>query len=583
MMLKRPRPNRVAPASWALIFAASWPVGCSDEPAPRTAEVVPAVDTNADNTAAAAVPWFIERHEAAGVDYVNDCTPTENYYMPESITGGGTLLDMDGDGDLDLYLIQSGNIAAPAQSTRPNRLYENTGDGTFRDITSTSGDAATASVGMGATAGDYDNDGDTDIYITNLGANVLLRNDGGGRFSNVTEQAGVAHDGWGTSAAFIDVDRDGDLDLFVCNYLNWSPRVEQDCFNNHGESDYCSPTNYDAPSVDVLYRNNGDGSFTDVTVAAGIDQSAGNGLGIGCADFNGDGWNDIFVANDKTPDHLWINRGDGTFVEEALFAGCAVDLTGSAKAGMGVGVADVDHDADFDLLVCNLHRETDSLFLNEGSHFIDHTLQSGLGAISRNFTRFGLGWIDFNNDGVLDLYEANGRVMRQSWAWSEQPYAEPNILLKGTGDLQYEEVLPRGGTQETLIHSSRAALFGDLDNDGGVDIVVVNQGAPVHLLMNDAPDRGNWLLLRVLNVHGSDAIGAVVQFNAGDRRVTAQVMPAYSYLAGNDPRVHAGLGAADRITDVTVTWPDGTQTAFGALPANEIHTLRRGDGTPPSS
>ncbi|MHC4992363.1 MAG: FG-GAP repeat domain-containing protein, partial [Planctomycetota bacterium] len=268
-------------------------------------------------------------------------------------------------GDLDLYLVQGGSVADVDDRTMTNRLFENTGDGSFVDISADSG-ADLAGYGMGVTAGDYDNDGDVDLYVTNVGPNVLLRNDGRGRFTDVTGSAGVGNRDWGTSTAFFDADRDGDLDLFVLNYVNWSIDNEIDCYNRFGARDYCLPVNYGAPGKAVLYRNDGDGTFTDVTDEAGLSSAVATGLGVATGDFDGDGWPDLFVANDTMPDHLWLNRGDGTFVEAAIVRGVAFDQEGKAKAGMGVAAGDLDLDDDLDVMVCNLRNEMDSLFLNEG-------------------------------------------------------------------------------------------------------------------------------------------------------------------------------------------------------------------------
>jgi hypothetical protein len=395
----------------------------------------------------------------------------------------------------------------------------------------------------------------------------------------------VGDPGWGCSTAFLDYDHDGDLDLFVCNYVNWSKDTEPVCFNDFGAPDYCLPRNFNAPALDTLYRNDGDAGFTDVTEAAGLDAYFGTGLGVVCyfgtglgvvcGDFNGDGTTDIFVANDGMRDQLWSNQGDGRFLDIGLTAGCAVDQEGKLKAGMGVTAADVDDDGDLDLLVCNIRHESDSFFINEGEFFRDATATGGLASLSRPFTRFGMSWTDFDNDGRLDLYQANGRVMRQAVMHSKDPYAEPNLLLIGRDALRFEPFEPRGGTVEPLIATSRAAAFGDIDNDGGIDVLVVNRDAEAHLLRNVMAARGQWLILRVVEEHGRDAYGATVRLTVGDRVITRDVRAAYSYLASNDPRVHVGLGDADRVESVTVQWTDGTTDSFGSFAADQIVTLRR--------
>jgi hypothetical protein len=457
-------------------------------------------------------------------------------------------------------------------------LLRNRGDGTFEDFTDRSGTGSRA-YGMGATSGDYDNDGDVDLYVTNLGSNVLYRNNGDGTFTDVTANAAVDCPGWSTSSAFLDFDRDGDLDLYVCNYVNWTPISEQPCYNAMGARDYCAPVNYNAPAMDTLYRNNGDGTFTDVTIAAGLDAWFGNGLGVVCSDFNGDGWQDIFVANDGMRNQLWANQKDGTFIDIGLLAGCALDNDGKAKAGMGVAAQDADDDGDVDILVVNLAKETDSYFRNEGGVFTDATAEVGLRGVTKPFTRFGLGWFDFDNDGFLDLYEANGRVQRQAMMHSDDPYAEPNMLLRGGRDGVYREA-QRGDTSPPIVHASRAAAFGDINNDGRIDVVVVNRDGPAYVLKNVSPSGDHWLVLRVLDEHGRDALGARVQATIENRTMTREVRTAHSYLAGSDPRVHFGLGNLKAASNVTVTWVDGVMESFGELTANRIHVLKRGGGEP---
>ncbi|MCZ6697352.1 MAG: CRTAC1 family protein, partial [Planctomycetota bacterium] len=545
--------------------------GCSNtESSPANAPPIPA----------GAQPWFQECADARSLTFIHESGHTDRYLMPEIMCGGVALFDMDNDGDLDVYLVQGGTVVPSANEQLPgNMLFANDGSGSFTDISDSSG-ADDSGYGMGVTVGDYDNDGDPDLYVTNLGPNVLLRNDGSGVFTDVTDLANVGHGGWGASAAFLDYDNDGDLDLFVTNYLNWSPATEIECYKRAGGLDYCSPANYYAPPVDVLYQNNGDGVFTDVSESAGLLEAFGTGLGVICADFNMDGRTDIFVANDGMPDQLWINQGDGTFRDEAMLRGVAIDMTGAAKAGMGVAVADLDDDRDPDLLVVNLRNETDSFYRNEGSYFADRTAEIGLANTSRPFTRFGLGFVDFDNDGRLDLYQANGRVSRFTELYTNDPFAEPNLLYRGTAGGQLEEVLPRGGTAELLAATSRGAAFGDIDNDGRIDILIVNRDHRAHLLRNTVTNSGHWITLRLVNEHGSDAIGATVHFTVGDRTITRYARIASSYFSANDPRVHCGLGEAATVDQIEVRWPDATVETFGPQNADQFLMLTKGTGSP---
>jgi enediyne biosynthesis protein E4 len=555
---------------WAAVAALASGLSCaSPESAPPTHA---RTETGRGNTA-----WFEEVAAARGLAFTHRSGHTDRYLLPEIMGGGAALFDMDNDGDLDAYLVQSGSVSDPARKGDGNRLFRNRGDGVFDDVTTGSG-AQAPGYGMGVAAGDYDNDGDVDLYVTNLGSNVLLQGDGTGRFADATAHAGVAAGGWSTSAVFVDYDADGDLDLFVARYIDWSPGSERQCFSLTGVPDYCSPRNYDAPTPDRLFRNNGNGTFTDVTAAAGLQTAAGNGLGVVAADLNDDGRVDIVVANDGTPNHLWINAGGGRFEEEALVNGVALDQDGRPKAGMGVHVADVDGDADQDLLIVNLDGESDSFFRNERTYFVDDTAAVGLRTITRQFTRFGLGVIDFDNDGLLDIFEANGRVGLQSERFSADPYAEPNVLLRGIAGGRFEPVA-NGGLAQPLIATSRAAAFGDVDGDGGIDVLVVNRDGPAHLLRNVAPQRGHWLSIRAVDSHRRDALGAQLTITAGARRIHADVRAAYSYLASNDARVHVGLGTATRVDQVQVRWPGATTVeSFGPFDADRTVTIREGQG-----
>ena len=517
--------------------------------------------------------WLQDVAKASGLDFTHVSGHRERPYFPEIMGGGGALFDMDGDGDLDAYLVQSGSLYEPGSEAARNRLFRNRGDGTFEDVTDGSG-ADDRGYGMGVAVGDHDDDGDPDLYVTNYGPNVLLRNDGDGRFTDVTDAAGVGDDGWGVSAAFVDLDADGDLDLFLVNYVVWSMETELDCKNSLGELDYCLPTNYQAPGRDTLYRNDG-GTFVDASESAGLGAAFGYGLGTVCTDFDGDGLPDIFVANDSVFNQLWMNQGGLVFEEDALLRGCAVDEDGFMKAGMGVMAIDYDDDGDRDLLVVNLERQSDSYYENDGGFFSDRSAVVGLGAVSRRFTRFGAGFHDFDDDGWLDLYLANGRVLSSPEPEGPDPYAEVNLLLRGGPDRKLTEVSLIGGTSEPLAYTSRGAAFGDVDGDGGVDVLVVNRDGPAQLLRNVKDDRGNWIAFRVRERSGRNALGAIVEVKLGDRTISRDVISAYSYIAASDPAVHVGLGEAAGVDEVTVRWVDGEEQSFGALEGGRMHELRR--------
>ncbi|RLE25753.1 MAG: hypothetical protein DRJ65_07030 [Acidobacteria bacterium] len=522
--------------------------------------------------------WFEDVISTSGVNFKHTTGFDGNYWFPEISAGGGCLLDYDGDGFLDLYLVQSGTLVPEGTENPPNQLYRNRGDWTFENMTVPAGVGDTG-YGSGCGASDYDSDGDIDLYVTNLGPDVLYRNNGDGTFSDVTAEAGIANNAWGTSCTFADFDSDGHLDIFVANYVNWTPANEIECFSTT-RRDYCSPKNYRAPARDVLFKNNGDGTFTDATVDAGIGWAFGNGFGIAHGDFDLDSDLDFYVSNDGAANQLWINSGDGNFTDQSMLAGCALNSDGWAEAGMGVAAADPDNDGDLDLFMCHIQEETNTFYVNENGSFIDSTAMTGLAAPSRGYTGFGMGFGDFNNDGRLDLYIANGAVkLRPEELDPDDPYAEPNHLFRGSGDGRFDEVEPRGGTAEALIATSRAASFGDLDNDGDIDILVVNKDAPPYLLRNRVGESNNWIMFRVYDADGNEAIGTILRVESGETTQYRQVQRTYSYCASNDPRVHFGLGANTKIERLTVAWMGGEEEVFGPFTAGQSYNIRRGEGS----
>jgi hypothetical protein len=530
---------------------------------------------------ASAPAWFVEESAARGLDFTWHSGHAARHYFPEIMGGGAALVDLDEDGDLDAYLVQAGGIETPAAERPSDRLFRNDGAGSFADATAASG-VDEREYGMGVAAGDVDDDGRIDLYVTNVGPNVLLRNLGGGRLADETAARGGGDPAWSTSAAFFDYDRDGDLDLYVANYVVWSAEGEITCFSKPHPEDYCSPKSYDAPAPDTLFRNDG-GVLRDVSVECGLRAAFGNGLGVVCADFDGDGFEDVFVANDGVKNQLWVNQAGQRFVDRAQELGCAVDQDGHEKAGMGTAAADLDDDGDEDLLVVNLTGETDTLFRNDRAHFADRTAPAGIAAVSRPYTRFGTGFADFDDDGRLDLYQANGRVTRDPEGSAGLEFEQPNVLFRGAGPWRFAAVAPVGGTSAPLVATSRAAAFGDVDGDGGVDVLVVNRDAPAYLLLNRVPERGNWIAFRAREAPGRDALGARIELRIGERAVSRSVRSAYSYCAANDPRVHLGLGTETGVRAVVVTWVGGAREAYGDFPAGAVVELVRGKGTDPGN
>ena len=533
--------------------------GCGDGPAPSGGDPAPSPEA----------PWFREVAVDRGLVWEHIVGEEVRYWFPELMGPGIGVLDHDRDGDMDIYLVQSGDLAVERTANVGNRLFANDGRGRFSDVTNASG-AGDQGYGMGCACADYDGDGWTDVYVTNAGPNALLRNRGDGTFTETAAAVGVDHSGWGTSCAFLDMDKDGDLDLFVANYLNWSESVELKCMSAFGEPDYCHPNNYNSPARDVLYRNEGDGTFRDVTTASGVDQAFGNGLGVAPGDFNSDGFIDIYVANDMTANQLWMNQKDGTFKESGLLSGCAVNGQGAAEAGMGVVAFDADNDSDLDLYVTHLREQTNTLYLNQGGGFTDKTSIVGLAGPSLRFTGFGTGAADFDQDGILDLYVANGRVGKHRPQFLEDdPHAEPNQVYQGLRGARFEEVKPQGGTTEPYYATGRGMSFVDVDDDGDLDVVVGNNRSEVRLLENVTPDQGRSALIDVRDERGAPALGALVTVQAGELTLVRPVQPAFSYCSSSDPRVHFGLGDHDGPIDVKVVWSDGEILEVSGLNTSE--------------
>ena len=528
-------------------------------------------------------PWFQDVRVTSGVEFNFVSGYLERPLLPEIVGGGVAIADFNGDSLLDLYFVQAGfNLDSKqpihGSDVPPNELYLNEGEMRFERMTDI-GAAADTGYGMGAYAGDYDNDGDLDLYVTNLGKNKLLENDGTGFFTDLTDSAGVGDSSWSTAASFVDFDVDGNLDLFVSNYISWSPETELSCFSK-GQLTYCLPTSYQAEAQDRVYRNNGDGTFDDVSSSAGLLAAYGPGLGIVTADFDQENGIDVFVANDTMVNQLWLQQADFQFENSANLWGSAVDDHGFPKAGMGIDTADFDHDGDFDVVVVNFEGQTDSFHRNEGSYFLDTTSRLGLGIGSRRFTRFGVLLADFDNDGAVDMYQANGKVDGVS-ASDEDPFAEPNMLFQGDAEgdgFRFVEVEPAGGVSPALIHTSRSAALADLDNDGGLDIVVVNKDSNVYILRNVIHSENSWLRVRPELELNQPAIGAVVTISHGEQRQTGLAKTSGSYLSSNDPSVHFGLGRLDTVDNVEIRWMDGLVENFGSYDANQELVLIRGRG-----
>ncbi|MGH9630560.1 MAG: CRTAC1 family protein [Bryobacteraceae bacterium] len=529
----------------------------------------------------AAGPLFLEVAEASGLVFHHVNGTTGNYYLPEIMGSGAALLDYDRDGDLDVYLIQSGSLDAN-QSTG-NKLFRNemipSGQLRFTDVTDAAG-VGHQGYGMGVAVGDFNNDSYSDLYVTNFGPNVLYRNNKDGTFSDVTRASGAQDTRWSTSAAFTDYDRDGDLDLFAANYVDFTVKTNKTCYGPGGEPDYCTPKAY-RPVVDRLFRNDGNGRFTDVTQAAGIGSAVGPGLGVAAADFERDGWPDIYVANDGEANHLWINQHDGTFRETALETGTAYSEDGQPQAGMGLAIADLEADGNQDILVTNLTREGATLYRNTGKgYFIDASISSGLRAPTFAFTGFGTALFDYDNDGRLDLFIANGAVtVIEALRGQPFPFQQRNQFFRGIEGGQFVEVRdPKEmGDALGLVEVSRGAAFGDIDGDGDIDIVAANNNGHARLLLNNQASRSHWLRVQL----NGQAIGARVGLmQDGKPTVWRHIHTDGSYLSASEAVAHFGLGDASGVDAVLVQWPDGTQESWGVKKTDATLALSQGSGRP---
>ena len=536
---------------------------------------------------------FRERAAELGLKFEHVNGAAGRHHLPEIMGAGGAFLDYDGDGDLDVLLIQ-GRALEPrpgsAEPPRSPRLFRNDLDSArgaaslrFTDVSERAG-FATGDYGMGAAAGDYDNDGDPDLYLTNFGPNRLYRNDGGGRFTDVTRAAGAGLDDprWSTSASFSDYDADGDLDLFVANYVDFTVAGSKVCSDPAGARDYCGPLQF-RPVPDRLFRNDGTGTFSDVSEPSGITKAYGSGLGVASADFNGDGRLDFYVANDGMANQLWINQGNGTFADDALLAGVAFNMEGQPEGSMGLAIGDADGDGDPDIFITNITGETHAFYENLGrGRFEDRRLTTGLAASTRAYTGFGTDWFDYDNDGLLDLFIANGAVtITEVLRGDPFPFRQRNLLLHNLGDGRFRDVTREGGSAFGPAFVGRGAMFGDVDNDGDVDVLVTNNAGPVRLLLNETGALRHWLQVRLQGAADNrQGLGARVGVQRDDgTTVWRHARTDGSYLSASDPRVHFGLGSAKDVRAIVVEWPRSGREAWSNSELDRLVTLRQGTGS----
>lgn len=521
---------------------------------------------------------FEEIAHRSGLTFSSDSSPTPNKNQPETMVAGVGLLDYDNDGYLDVYLVNGAAIPSLQKETPKywNRLYHNNHDGTFTDVTEKAG-VAGIGYGMGVAVGDYDNDGWPDMYVVNVGKNQLLHNNGNGTFTDVTDKASVGGgllDGkkmWSVSAAWVDYNNDGLLDLFVSNYCKWEVNKDPYCGPTPTLRAYCHPNNY-ANLPNSLYRNNGDGTFTDVSAETGIAKYLGKGMGVAIADYDHDGFIDIFVANDNHPNFLFHNIRGNRFEEVALESGVAYAQSGSALSGMGVDFKDVDNDGRPDLWHTAVENESFPLFHNAGGgQFVEQTLPAQL-AVTRTMSGWGNGIVDFDNDGWKDLFVARSNVLDNIAQFSNRKYEEPNSVLRNLGNGKFQDVSSQAGADFQVAAPHRGVAFGDIDNDGQIDAMVSVLNGPLQYFHNISKNSNHWITLTLVGKKSNRmGLGAQVRVTAEDGKVQYnEATTAVGYASSSDSRVHFGLGGSRVVRKIEITWPSGTRQLLLDLPADRI-------------
>jgi hypothetical protein len=519
---------------------------------------------------------FVDVTQEAGIHWKHvDGRSGQKYFM-ETLGSGAAFFDYDADGDPDLYFVNGAPLPGYVSQEIPtNCLYRNNGDGTFTDVTKKAGVGDTG-YGHGCAVGDYNNDGQLDLYVTNYGTNRLYRNNGDGTFTEVAESAGVTEPRWSTSCAFADYDRDGNLDLYVVNYIVFDINENPWCgLREKGIRAYCEPDNFIAQS-DTLYRNNGDGTFTDATQTAGIYNTTGKGLGVVWADYNNDGAADIYVANDSTENLFYRNNGDGTFEEVGFMVGVALSENGAAENGMGTTFGDWNNDGWFDLTVTNYAQQTNTLYHNDADGFFtDATTTTKTAQRTYPYLGWATAFIDYDNDGYQDLFVANGHLHENlAELGQEGTYGQRNLLFRNNSNGTFTEISETLGPGMKLADVSRGATFADYDLDGDIDIVVTNSNTAPRLLRNDGGNRKNWLQIRLTATNGStDAIGARVKITTGTLTQTREVRSGDGYLSQQDLTLHFGIGDSEQVDSIEVQWQTGAKQLIGSVPANQVLSL----------
>jgi len=526
---------------------------------------------------------FVDVAASAGIQFRHDNAASPEKYLIETMGAGCGWIDYDQNGLLDLYLVNSAptRVYTPSQPLR-SALYKNNGDGTFTDVTVKAGVAAKDLFGMGVAVGDYDNDGFPDLFVLGHGRCILYRNNGNGTFTDVTAKAGVENTGkWASSAAWFDYDNDGRLDLVIANYVDWSPERNFYCGDRGpGMRSYCHPDDFHGQTP-TLYHNNGDGTFTDVSKVSGVGIKGGNGLGVVTFDYDNDGWQDLFIANDHLPNFFFHNNRDGTFSEIGYQAGVAVSEDGQFEAGMGTDAADTRGNGRMDLIVTHLDMQLARFYQNrEDGTFDDATFRSKLSYATFHMSGFGTRFLDYDNDGTCDLFMANGHVLDNIERYhAGTQYAEPKLMFRNVGNGIFENVSNRLGPDLQLARVSRGAAIADFDNDGDLDILVSNNGGVPQLFRNDGGNANHWLEILLIGTKSNrDGVGARLKVSAGDLLLYDQRKGGMSYQSAQDPRLHFGLGQRSKIDSVEITWPSGIVTKLANLASDQIIAVQEGTG-----
>jgi enediyne biosynthesis protein E4 len=526
---------------------------------------------------------FTDLAHSSGINFVHNNAASPEKFLMETMGSGCAWVDYDQNGLLDLYLVNGAatKVYTPSHPLR-SALYRNNGDGTFTDVTSKAGVGAEGLFGMGVAVGDYDNDGFPDMFVCGYGRCILYHNNADGTFTDVTSRAGVANTGrWASSAAWFDYDNDGRLDLAIANYVDWSPERNFYCGDRGpGMRSYCHPDDFN-PQPPTLYHNNGDGTFTDVSKSTGLGAKPGNGLGIVTFDYDNDGWQDIFIANDHMPNSLFRNNRNGTFTEVGYLAGVAVSGDGQFEAGMGTDAADTTGKGRMDVVAVHLDMQLARLYQNMGDGtFDDATFRSKLGYATFHMSEFGTKFFDYDNDGAVDLFMATGHVLDNIERYhADTKYAEPKLMFRNNGHGVFENVSDQMGADFLLPRVSRGAAIGDFDNDGDLDILVNNCGEAPQLLRNDGGNANHWLEILLIGTKSNrDGVGTRVTVTAGDLKLYDQRKGGTSYQSAQDPRLHFGLGSHVKIDAIEIVWPSGVATKLTNVNCDQIIAVKEGAG-----